>query len=284
MVDFNKMRKGNQPDRPAASNPAAIEKHQPDSTMAEVPEYLRRQPGQGQAAGLENMDRQDVTLPRLGLCQSMSPQRIKSDPKFIAGLEEGNFFNTITQENYGNKVRIIPLLFYKTRLRFRSFDDGGGLLCQSPDSLIGIGDPGGNCLRCPFQMFKDNAPPECTLLFNYASLVVGKDGTVNPGSLVVDSFKSSGLSTARDWNSLIRLRQVDMFAGIYEIESADKKEDKYTWKVQIVKPAGWVSKETYVRAKEAYQAMAELQKEGRLRHDVEDLRPGGGESVETNQM
>ena len=50
--------------------------------------YLRRK-SDGPPLGLENLERNDMTLPRLGLCQSLTPQRIKSDPKYIAGLEEG---------------------------------------------------------------------------------------------------------------------------------------------------------------------------------------------------
>ena len=246
----------------------------PKEALSTVPQYLRRTDGAPQA-GLENMDRQDMTLPRLGLCQSLSPQRIKSDPKYIPQLEEGSYFNTITREDYGGKVQVVPLLFYKSRLLFAPMDEGGGLRCNAPDALVGIGEPGGTCLRCPLQLFgKKGEPPACSLLYNYACLVV-KDGRVSPDQLVVKSFKSSDLGAARDWNALIRIRNTDMFAGVYEFTSIEAKNDVGRWYKTTVQNVGWVSEAVYEAAKIAYMAVAELNKSGRLRHDIEDLSSGG---------
>jgi|SRR5579859_91727 len=254
----------------------AIEKHQPkDESLSKLPSYLQQSTG----AGLENMSQQDTTLPRLGLCQSLSPQRKKSDPKYIQGLEEGQFFNTITKEIYGSEVKLVPLLFYKSRILFGDTDEGGGLKCQAPDNMIGIGQPGGTCIKCPLSQFQpDGAPPDCTQLYNYASLVVRGD-EVRPEDIIVFSLKSSGLKIARDWNALIRLRRADMFAGIYQLKSVEAKKDKYTWFAQTIEPTGWVSEKAYLAAKECYQVVAELNRHGRLRHDVEDLQqadPGDG--------
>src|SRR5438132_1612945 len=137
--------------KPSIHETREITKREPGA-LSDVPDYLRRK-GDGPPLGLENLERNDMTLPRLGLCQSLTPQRIKSDPKYIAGLEEGEFFNTITREVYGNRVRLVPLLFYKTRILFGPKDEGGGLRCQSFDNLIGIGTPGGTCLTCPLSQF-----------------------------------------------------------------------------------------------------------------------------------
>lgn len=269
----------NQKSNPPPAPNRAIEKA-PAGALANVPAYLRRADG-APAQGTENIDRQDMVLPRLGLCQSLSPQRIKSGPKYIPNLEEGEYFNTITQEIYGTVVRVVPLLFFKSRLLFGDMDAGGGLRCQAPDGIMGIGEPGGVCMRCPLSMFHDNEPPECNHLYNYASLVV-TDGSVNPAGLVVKSFKSTDLKAAREWNSLIRLRQTDLFAGIYEFSSIEVKKDPYRWYQTVVKNVGWVSETVYEASKLAYQAVAELNKAGRLRHDVEDLNPaaaGGGASA-----
>ena len=76
-----------------------LEKVKPSDVgkITAVPDYLKREQGQA-AAGTENMERQDMTLPRLGLCQALTPQRQKADPKYIYGLEEGDFFNTISED------------------------------------------------------------------------------------------------------------------------------------------------------------------------------------------
>ena len=252
--------------------------------LAEVPEYLRKQQGEP-PAGLENMDRQDMTLPRLGLCQALSPQCSESDPKFIEGLQKGEFFNTITKERYGRKVQLVPLLFYKTRILFGPIDEGGGLRCQAPDNLIGIGEPGGTCIKCPFSQFGSARNGEgkgtaCNQFFNYAALVV-QDGGVSAEGLLVFSLKSSALKVAKDWNALIRIRNLDIFAGVYELTSVERKNDIGRWYEPVINPAGNVSRETYAMAKEAYAAVADLQRQGRLRSDVADLNPdAGGDAAE----
>lgn len=253
---------------------SAIVERQKDA-LVQIPDYLQRSDGAPQA-GLENMERSDMTLPRLGLCQSLSPQRIKSDPKYISGLEEGQYFNTITREIYGEKVQVVPLLFFKGRLLFKEDE---GLRCRSDDSKVGVGDPGGDCARCPLQQWgRDGEPPECSLLYNYASLVI-KDGYVSPSQLVVKSFKSSDLGAARDWNSLMRLRGTDAYAGIYEFVAIEAKTDKFTWFKTTVQNAGFVSKESFEAAKMVYEMVAAMNAQGRLRHDVEDIgsEEGAGE-------
>ena len=249
-----------------------IVKHADNGALAEVPEYLRRAPGEP-PAGLENMDRQDMTLPRLGLAQALSPQLSESEPKYIDGLRAGMFFNTITREVYGKQVSLVPLLFYKTRILFGPMDEGGGLRCQSPDNLIGIGEPGGTCIKCPLSQFgRDGSKPECLQFFNYAALVV-KDGNVAPENLLVTSFKSSALKVAKDWNALIRIRNLDIFAGIYEFTAVERKNDVGRWFEPVVNPAGNVTRETYESAKIAYGAVRDLQAQGKLRHDISDLEP-----------
>lgn len=247
--------------------------------LTEVPEYLQRRDG-APPMGLENLSREDMTLPRLGVAQALSPQLSESDPKYIDGLRPGNFFNTITKENYGKKVQLVPLLFYKTRILFGPIDDGGGLRCQSPDNLIGIGEPGGTCIKCAFSQFGSARNGEgkgtaCNQFFNYAALIVN-DGEVSPEGLLVFSLKSSALKVAKDWNALIRIRNLDIFAGVYELTSVERKNDVGRWYEPVINPAGNVSKETYMAAREAYAAVSDLQKQGRLRSDVADLNPEAG--------
>jgi hypothetical protein len=266
-----------QQSRPVTQAPPAttIEKHQP-SALAEIPDWLRRPEGVP-PAGLDAIERSDMTLPRLGLCQALSPQRSESDPKYIEGLRDGQFFNTITREIYGKKVLLVPLHFYKTRILFGPMDEGGGLRCQSPDNLIGIGEPGGTCIQCPNSQFGSARGGEgkgtaCNQFFNYAALIV-KDAHVTPEQLLVVSFKSSALKVAKDWNAFIRIRNLDIFAGVYEFTSVERKNDIGRWYEPVVNMAGNVSREMYEAAKLARSAVAELQREGRLRSDVADLNP-----------
>jgi hypothetical protein len=208
------------------------------------PQALTSRPSWVPVEGFENMGAEDVTQPRLILAQSMTPQRKKDDPKYIKGLEEGQFFNSVTSEVYGGSVKITPLMFFKQNILLGPIDEGGGLLCRATDGKTGIGTPGGVCSRCPKFQWANNEPPECTLFHNYAALVISKSGVLSLDCLVIVSMKSTNLKLAKDWNSLMRLRQdeqkqqLPMWRGIYELTSQLRTEGKYSWYVAVPKNAG----------------------------------------------
>lgn len=59
--------------------------------------------------GLENLDDEDYSRPKMLLCQSNTPQRKKTSDVFIQNLEEGQFFNLITGQIYGPELEVIPV-------------------------------------------------------------------------------------------------------------------------------------------------------------------------------
>jgi hypothetical protein len=253
----------------------------PQGPVSSVPAYLQRTVGQ-KAEGFEEMESGDMTLPRLAICQALTPQRQRSDPKYIQGLEEGQIFNTITDEVYADSVKIVPLLFFKNRILFRDKDKGGGILCRSDDCKTGVGEPGGDCHRCPFAQFGSarggsGKGTACNEFHNYPALVVGQDGSINPSGLVVLSFKSTSIPIAKNWNSKMRLRGTDMYGGVYEVSTALEKKSEGSWYSPVIKNAGFVTEATLHQAREAHKAMAELRAAGRLRQDVEGLDREPGE-------
>lgn len=272
------------PQKQPAAPPAAIEKHKPQEIEA-VPEYLQRTQGQP-AAGFEEVQQGDMTVPQMRLCQSLTPQRDRSEPKYIEGLLEGEHFNTVTGENYGNLVHIVPLMFFKNRVYFRDKKEGGGILCRSDDMKTGIGEPGGSCATCPLNQFGSakggkGKGKACTEFYNFPSLVI-RDGEVSPNDLVVKSFKSSGVPVAKDWLALMRLRGIDMFGGIYDLTSVSKKFQEGTSYLEVVKNAGNVSLEAYQGAKAMYQMFSEMRAQGRIKIDQEDFVDEPGASDASN--
>lgn len=251
-------------------NPEAIEAHD------RVTQLSKPLPRQGPVEGFENMDSNDVTQPRLMLAQSMTPQRKKDDPKYIKGLEEGHFFNSVTNEIYGESVKITPVMFFKQNLLLGPIDDGGGLLCRATDGKNGVGTPGGFCATCPKQAWIDNKPPECTLYHNYAALVIPESGIVTLDCLVIVSMKSTNLKLAKDWNSLMRLRQdenhqaLPMWRGIYELEAQSRTEGKYSWYVAVPKNAGMhkVNSPAGEACRSGYLAVREMYAAGKLAVDL----------------
>lgn len=228
----------------------------PQEMTAGVPEHLRKASGE-KPLGKENIGKDDMVMPRIGLCQSMTPQRKKGDPTYIEGLEEGQYFNTVTGHIYGNSIKVVPLHYFKNRIRFAPLEKGGGILCQAPDFLTGVGDPGGNCSTCPMSMFHDGVKPECTEFRNFPVLVIPDNGPLTLSALAVKSFKSGGIKQAKHWNSLIQFRgtDLDIFAGIYSLRSVESKNSKGTWYSDRVDNASWVSPEILPLLKDAYHAI-----------------------------
>src|SRR5258708_4518812 len=106
----------------ASAPSTAIEKHRSSPLVEQIPAYLRKPDGQPRA-GFEEFEQGDVKLPRLGLCQALTPQRSEGDPQYIEGLSEGDIFNNLTQINYGRSAKIVPLLYFKMRFLFKAMDD-----------------------------------------------------------------------------------------------------------------------------------------------------------------
>lgn len=267
-------KQASKPSPPAPSKAELVKR--PSAELAAkdaVPEYLRKTQGEP-VQGLENVGQQEMVLPRLGLCQSMTPQRKKDDPKFIRGLEEGDFFNTVTETIYGAKTYVVPLFFFKSRILFNPMEEGGGLRCQAPDARVGVGDPGGDCERCPMAQFSKDDKPVCSLFYNYVALVLDEPAKLpTTEDMVVVSFKSTGLKVSRQWNSLMRFRgRFDSFAGVYEFTSAAMKNDVGSWYQPVVKNAGWATREQYEIGKSLYDLAKEMQTAGRLKVELEDDR------------
>jgi len=190
--------------------------------------------------GLENARPEDFQIPRLQIAQALSPQLLRSKPEYIAGLMVGQFFNTVTQEIYGDSVQVIPVKFSVSRLRFF----GGVLECQSKNGIDG-GHHAPLCDNCGFAKWgsgKDGAGTDCKEYRNWLILdtVLGM-----PMSL---SFKSASLVVSKTWSTLLRTRRLKLstgqsvaapaFATIYELRSAEKPGPKGTFYVPVVRVVG----------------------------------------------
>ncbi len=79
---------------------------------------------------------------------------------------------------------------------------------------------------------------------NYPALVVQAGKKIGMESLVLHAFKSTSIPAGKQFNSIIRIRNVDIYCGIYELSSFKKSGDEGIYFTHnAVQPAGWVSKE-----------------------------------------
>jgi hypothetical protein len=223
----------------------------------EVPEFLRSEVGN--YAGMESVEQTDILLPRLGLCQALSPQRKKGHASFIEGLNEGDLFNTLTQEIYGDELEIVALFFFKNRIKYFSLVDGGGIDCISTNGVDGGRISPVGCASCKFSVWGNGAmddehgndAPECTLYHNFMAWVP------SAGTPIAISYKSTGLKMSKQLLGAIRLTRLPMYAKKYLVKVVEMKANNNTWFEKKVIPQGFLEKEIFIEMEKAFKALRE---------------------------
>ena len=225
----------------------------------DLPDYL--QEFKGSHEGREDMEREDIILPRLAICQAMSEERSKSSPKFIEGLEEGDIFNTLTQQIYGREIEIIPLAMYKTAIRFTPMEEGGGIECMSPDAKTC--QKYGTCQCGSGFWSEDNkgnrVPPPCTKIVNYLAYCPSTD------EVAILGMKITSMDTARRFNSLMNAKSAPTWAGKYLISTLeDMNDQKQRYFIYAVRNNGWTPPDLVSKVRGMHDEFTEYIKAGRI--------------------
>lgn len=228
--------------------------HQPlshgEMTTTNVPEHIKR----GSQRGTEVMEQTDILLPRIAICQANSPQHKKLDPLYIPGLEEGVLFNTLTGEQYGTRMTVLPLFLFKNRFYFGEYGSGEGIICQSANAINGGRLHPTDCATCPHAAFKndeDDTRPDCTMIYNYVSLL--PKGSSTPWASV--SLKSTDTKEAKQYNAKVRMSGHDMFARTLELSTIGKTKKENSYYGWVLKPLDFIPKELYEFAESKFNEL-----------------------------
>ena len=233
------------------------------ATQDNRPDWIKERDGQ-EVRGLEQITSSEMVLPRLALCQNTSPQRDRTNPKYIKDLTEGMFFNSLTKHIYGEQLTVMPLFFRLSRIYFKDINAGGGIICRAPhgnDCQLNDGKP---CLHSTWG--KDGTPPPCTEFYNYASLIYP---TNEP---IVVSLKVTGIRAGKEWNSTMRLRGADPFSGLYDIKAVPARnatgQTYYTYQiVNSLQGGGWVTKDQFMYNEKQYTVLSKQLDQGEVKVD-----------------
>lgn len=239
-----------------------------ESDQLSIPSHLQKYAAMG-SAGLENIRQEDTVMPRLAIAQQMSHQVQKTDPLFIKGLEVGQFFNTLTNEIYGEQVRVTPLLQSPSRIYFSPRgSDGPQQLCstrtldENGRLINGPITPEG-CDLCPHSKFlttpraDGSTRPDCTFFYNYVLAIHKEDGDIEPA---VFSAKSKTIKPAKKWNSMMRYRrpQLPGFTMVFDLSAVPEKAPKGTFFNLSVANAGNVTEEQIAITESLYETLSNM--------------------------
>lgn len=198
--------------------------------------------------GFENVTSADIAIPYYGILQAMSPQ-VKRGPQKIVGAEEGDIFNTVTQEviKGSDGIVAIPCVFQKAWVEWKPRESGGGFVKQHfDDSLLPTtrqDEKGNNVLPSGNHLVET--------AYHYI-VRLKEDGSIERALI---SMTSTQLRSSRRWLAQQMALQIRVgekminpppFSHSYLMKTQLQQKDSYVW-------SGWdIGHATLLREKGVY--------------------------------
>jgi hypothetical protein len=218
------------------------------SVSADVLDYMLETAGEG-----ASFDSSEMQIPFIRVLQALSPQLNKKKPEYIEGAEQGDMFNTVTNQFWSGEEGIIVVPCYQSTkyLEFIPRDSGGGfqgelaandpLLQQTQRSGAKEILPNGNELVKSDQNF---------------CLVVDPDGSYQPA--VVD-MKSTQLKVSRRWKTQIAMQKINHpkkgmitpanFTTKWKLTTTEESNDQGSWNNYQLENQGFADMEIMLAGK-----------------------------------
>jgi hypothetical protein len=230
--------------------------------------------------GFEDVDMSEVTIPVVKLMQQMSPEL--EDPDVTA--RAGELVHTLFMEKV--PFEFIPLKLWKSQVMFAPRDNAKRLelmaklglsddgttkiICKASNaktvdtSLIGRT----SCMDCPYSKWEGDTPPACTSSQNVLA-IFGDSETP-----AVYRFANTNKKYGDKFRDMTVYTPGDIFAKRYKLVPRTDKNDKGTFWISPVKPAGKVEGAEFDKALDMYNTFSKLT----IKYeDVDDDMYAGGE-------
>lgn len=233
------------------------------TTEAKLPAWLQGYEG---PSGSENIDSEDVTIPRLKIAQSIS-EEVKD-----GRLQEGALFLNVTGEAIWEPgdppLPVIIVGNAKEYILWRPRKDGGGILARArPVTQSGVRRYAWDKPNQSFDVkvdgkvkvtWKTKRYIDEDGLAEWGSEIPKEEGSgiaatahhnyvvVLPGNIVAAvSMARSGVKRAKDLNAAIKMRgRVPLYATRWLLDTADDKNaEGQQYKNWRIRPDGWVSQD-----------------------------------------
>lgn len=220
-----------------------------DQLPAEFMDELARAGEQHQ----ETMSKDDMSIPFLGILQSLSPQCTKGEPEFIKGAEPSDLFDTVTQKVFkttdddGNPVpasiQILPIFYKRSMIEWVPRTKGGGLVKEySIEDGMTIKTVRNDANQDIIQSGSPLGTPGNQLVDTHTHFVfvIHPDGNYEP---MIIACSSTQLKPSKDLNNMVSKhklpdgRKAPRFFGIYSVTTQRRSNDKgswYVWKFEKV--------------------------------------------------
>lgn len=184
--------------------------------------------------GMQGVTSDDLAIPFVNIIQSNSPQRKKSDGAYINGIDEGDIYNTVSQEYFTNAdggVIVVPCAYHFSYRHWKAREDGGGFLGQyeRDDKIVSEATRDGSRRILPDGTYLADTADHYVLL-------VLPDGSFKRA---VISMTSTQLKKSRRWMTIMaeemlrtssgQVFQAPTFLFKYRLTTQAEDNDKGSW-------------------------------------------------------
>lgn len=209
------------------ANTAVAEKK--TTAMANIMDDLFASAGQG----MEAIKAEDMQIPFLRLLQPLSPQLIKTDPKFIKGASAGDIFNTVTGRYWDadEGVNVLVCAFTTKFLEFALRENGGG--------FMGELEPNHPDIRKTERVNANEMLPNGNELVRASQFLVLAYDDVGMTNQMICDMKKTQTKIAKQWNTRrasVKIMHPEkglfnppMWAVPWKLTSTQESNDKGSW-------------------------------------------------------
>ena len=216
----------------------------------QLPEFAKHD---GPVRGKDNIQQEDLLIPRVKLLQFLSPEVIDDKNELKAGM----FVNSLTGGFLGETVDFIALNTAISRIKWVSKEINSGIDCISLDGSTGSRH--GDCKKCKFMEWQEGEKgeriaPACNRFMNYPSLLLPE-----LAALVMVSFTRTSTKTGKKLSSLISQRPGDTFLWKYRLSSELIDGEKGKYYIYKIDDAGFFGDDEeaqYRRCEEVFTSLA----------------------------
>ena len=215
--------------------------------------------------GSEDVGMKDIILPRIDVLQALSPQIKKKDPKYIEGAEQGQLFNTVSGELYGDSIKFIPIKFSREFIVWKDRDSGGGFNGSFPTEDAAL-----------IEIDKLESPESYEVVETHVHfvLLVHDDGRVEEAVL---SMAKSKRKVSRKLNTLVQMVNCDRFARMFKLTAVEASGNKGEYWTFDVTSLGYVSEDLYRKGEATYKAIAAGER--KVDHGTGDEEEAAGDAT-----
>lgn len=240
-----------------------------ETFSSEVPAYMK---GMNTNRGSEHVSNEDLSIPRIGLIQDLSPQHKPKKAEYIEGAAPGMLFNRITNELYGESLVFVPVSFRKEWVVWKDIDSGGGFKAAFDTSK-----------EANEYMATLDDQDQCEVVDCAQHFVLIVDPKTEDTQEAVISMSKSQMKVSRKFNSQVRIAGGDRFCQAYKLSAVEDQnaagQDYYNYSIA---PLGYVSEKLYKKGEELWEMINSGQRE--INHGEAEVSKSAPEEADNGEF